>query len=120
MIGTHGAKMLALTAQHADAYNTAWHGRPGERFGKVREQLHAALAKADRDPATLRLTVGMMLRPDGAEADAPGVPCEADAIADALHAWESEGVDEVVVWAYKCSNDRARRAAEGVVRYRSR
>lgn len=118
MIGTHGAKMLALVAQQADAYNTAWHGTPAERFAKARERLNEALAKADRDPATLRLTVGMMLRPDGAEPDAPGVPCEPDAIAEALHAWDAEGVDEVVVWAYKCSDDRARRAMEGLARYR--
>ena len=119
MIGTHGAKMLALTARHADAYNTAWHGRPGDRFAGVRQKLHEALAQADRDPATLRLTVGMMLRADDAKPDAPGVPCEPDAIADALRAWESEGVDEVVVWAYKCSNDRARRTAEGLASYRA-
>lgn len=118
MIGTHGAKMLELTARHADAYNTAWHGRPGERFIGVRQKLHEALAAVDRDPAALRLTVGMMLRPDDAEADAPGVPCEPDAVADALSAWEAEGVDEVVVWAYKCSSDRARRTAEGLARYR--
>lgn len=118
MFGTHGPKMLALAAQTADAYNTAWHGRPSDRFREIRQKLHDALAKADRDPATMRLTVGMMLRPDDAKPDAPGVPCEPDAVADALRAWQAEGVDEVVVWAYKCSNDRARRAAEGLALFR--
>ncbi len=62
--------MLRLVARYADAWNTAWHARPevvAERWAEMRQ----ACEEEGRDPATLELTVGAILKlgPDGAPAE---------------------------------------------------
>jgi probable F420-dependent oxidoreductase len=90
-----GERMLRLTAHWADSWNTAWYGLPNERFTELRGKLHAACAAEGRDPATVDVTVGFLIggreRPGRVEVDAA-------AIADALAAWEREGVAELVCW----------------------
>jgi len=118
LIGTRGAKMLALTARHADAYNTAWHGQPGPRWVNDRAAMHAACADAGRDPTTLTMTVGMFVKSDDAAEDAPGVRCDAGAIAEAMHAWEGEGVDELILYLDPPSRARAAVVEQALGRYR--
>jgi alkanesulfonate monooxygenase SsuD/methylene tetrahydromethanopterin reductase-like flavin-dependent oxidoreductase (luciferase family) len=95
LIGTRGPKMMRLTARWADAWNGAWYGHPGERFRQARSALHEACQAESRDPSTLDVTVGLMIggpdRPDRLEVDP-------DAVAQALHEWQAEGVSAVICW----------------------
>ncbi|GAA1818793.1 LLM class flavin-dependent oxidoreductase [Luedemannella flava] len=52
-------RMLRLVAEHADAWNAAWYGRPDDTLRRRVGTLDAALDKAGRDPVTLRRTVGV-------------------------------------------------------------
>jgi alkanesulfonate monooxygenase SsuD/methylene tetrahydromethanopterin reductase-like flavin-dependent oxidoreductase (luciferase family) len=90
LIGTRRPRMLELTARHAQAYNTAWHGLPGPRFREDRDALAAACAVEDRDPKSVRLTVG--IEPAGF-----GIAIEEESLADALHAWAAEDIDDLIL-----------------------
>jgi|SRR5215207_10071092 len=59
LIAGNGARMLRITSRHANAWNTAWYGIPGERLRSNLSSLEAALKTEDRDPASLRRTVGV-------------------------------------------------------------
>lgn len=66
LIGARRPRMLRLVARYANAWNTAWHTQPevvAERWAAMRQ----ACEEEGRDPATLELTAGVMLRlgPDG-------------------------------------------------------
>lgn len=119
LIGTHGPKMLELTAKYAQQYNTAWHALPGPRWTKARDAMAAALEAQGRDPKTMTTTVGVLVRADEAAEDAFGLPCDAKAMADAMATWAAEGVDELVLLLDPPSRERAGRAVEALNRYRA-
>jgi probable F420-dependent oxidoreductase len=109
-------RMLGLVAKHADQWNGAWYGFPSAadelrtRLANVR----AALADADRDPATLALTAGIFVAFPDAEPDAPerairGTP---DEIADALAGYTELGISHLITHIYPRSVDSVRRLAE--------
>ena len=100
-------RMLRLTARWADAWNTAWYGRPDARFAAVRDELSAACEAQRRDPASLDVTVGMSI---GGTDRPGGVPLVSVAIAEALAAWQQLGVTEVI-----CSPDPPDRAGLDVL-----
>ena len=58
LVAAFGPRMLELTARHADAWNTAWLGKP-TLFNERRAELEAACAKVGRDPSTITQTVGV-------------------------------------------------------------
>ncbi len=95
MIGSFGPKMLRLTAQHADLWNTAYLGKP-ETLIKPREDLWAACKDVGRDPATLGVT-GLVALLDPAWPDKPSFDNEplsgsAEEIAEAMRAYQQMGV----------------------------
>ena len=55
MVGSFGPRMMRLTAQYADMWNTAYLHRPAS-LNEPRAQLEAACAEVGRDPATLDVT----------------------------------------------------------------
>jgi probable F420-dependent oxidoreductase len=59
LIAGNGPRMLQITAKHADAWNTAWHATPDEQLHARLAALDAALIDADRDPTSIRRTVGV-------------------------------------------------------------
>jgi alkanesulfonate monooxygenase SsuD/methylene tetrahydromethanopterin reductase-like flavin-dependent oxidoreductase (luciferase family) len=59
LVAAERPRMLGLTARFADAWQTAWYGRPDARFAAERTDLVAACESEGRDPATLELTVGI-------------------------------------------------------------
>lgn len=70
LIGARRPRMLRLVARYADAWNTAWHTQPevvAERWAGMRQ----ACEEEGRDPATLELTAGVILRlgPNGEPAE---------------------------------------------------
>ena len=56
MVGSEGGpRMLKLTAQYADLWNTGYMGKP-ETLAERRAKIEAACHKVGRDPATLGIT----------------------------------------------------------------
>jgi probable F420-dependent oxidoreductase len=101
LIASKGERMLRLTAQHADAWNTAWYGFPDERsLGRIAD-VRAACEAAGRDPATLEITVGLTIDTKTSDPGRPGasgpLPPDADTIARAFDAWQDHGVGTVQV-----------------------
>ena len=93
LVAATGERMLGLTARFADQWQTAWFGRPDERYRRRYEELLAACEREGRDPASLAVTVGVSVeeRSDAAAA----LPLDAAAIAEALAAWDDEGADHL-------------------------
>lgn len=116
LVAAKGERMLRLTARHADAWQTAWFGRPDERYRERHENLLAACAAEGRDPATLDVTVGV-----SAEASpASGVlPLDAAVIADALAEWAAEGVDHLQFGLGSTTPATVAIIVEAVARYRA-
>jgi probable F420-dependent oxidoreductase len=104
LIAGRGPRMLGLVARHADSWNTAWLG-PASQLPPRLEPLHAALAEAGRDPASLEITVGVnVVLPEFADSEHPpleltpstltGSPAE---LAAELRAYAELGVGHVQV-----------------------
>lgn len=90
LIGSGGGeRMLGLVARWADAWNTAWYGRPNERFAELRTKLRAACDAAGRDE--VELTVGMIV--GGGE---KRLPARVDAVAEAIAAWREQGIAHLI------------------------
>ena len=58
LVASSRPRMLHLTAQYADSWNTAWLGWP-TLLVERRAKLDAACAEVGRDPKTLEVTVGV-------------------------------------------------------------
>jgi alkanesulfonate monooxygenase SsuD/methylene tetrahydromethanopterin reductase-like flavin-dependent oxidoreductase (luciferase family) len=104
LIAAKGPRMLRLTAQYADQWNSAWFGRPTV-FRQRHADLLAACAEVGRDPATLEITAGVtIVYPEMEQGDLPeafsdpdtalrGTP---DDIAAALQEYAGLGVAHVI------------------------
>ena len=108
LVAAKGERMVRLTVELADAWQTAWFGRPDERFRERRTGFLAACAAAGRDPAAIGVTAGIEVGTTSFGADS--IPLEVDAIAAALDAWDAERVDHVQIGL-----DQATGASFGVV-----
>jgi alkanesulfonate monooxygenase SsuD/methylene tetrahydromethanopterin reductase-like flavin-dependent oxidoreductase (luciferase family) len=110
--------MLRLVARHADAWNTAWFGRPDDRLRRLLSDLEEALAAEGRDTTTLRRTVGMEVQdPDAAASSGPdGVPFRGSVskLAEALDEYAELGFDDVIVGLEPRSERSLNRLAEAV------
>jgi alkanesulfonate monooxygenase SsuD/methylene tetrahydromethanopterin reductase-like flavin-dependent oxidoreductase (luciferase family) len=120
LVGGRKPRMMALTARHADAYNTAWHALPATRFAQDMAALTLACDEVGRDPAEICVTVGVMVKGDDAPADAPGLACSAEAVAEALAAWSDTGTAaEVLFYLDPATPVRVARLIEGVDAWRA-
>ena len=73
LVAGNKPRMLGLVAKHADAWNTAWFGRPDERMDERLRLLDEALSARRRDPRSLERTVGLIVYdPEQAEPDEDG------------------------------------------------
>jgi len=121
LVAAKGPRMLRLTAEHADAWNTAWFGTPDDRLEQRLAAMRAACADTGRDPATLEVTVGVTVR---AEADEdvgrPGAPAallaEPDVVADALRAYAALGVGHVQLDVQPATPATFARVLDGIAR----
>jgi FMNH2-dependent dimethyl sulfone monooxygenase len=100
LVASRRPRMLKLTAEWADAWNTAWFGAAD---GKVQEQLRelqAALVEAGRPEDAVARTVGITVRdPDQAVAEPTpnAIAGTVDDLAAAIKDYEALGVDHLVV-----------------------
>ncbi len=98
LVASFGPRMLRLTARYADQWNTAWLGDP-QALGERLELMHNACAEVGRDPATLKITVGVSIAfPDLGETNTFGkepLSGSVDELAQAFAAYEQAGVDHL-------------------------
>lgn len=100
-IGAKNPRMLRLTAQYADAWNTVWHLDPA-KVTEGWEKVRATCAEIGRDPATLELTAGTFVHVLGpgeqaGEGDEKRIVGTAEEVAEKLHAFATIGVTHLVV-----------------------
>jgi len=109
LVAAKGPRMLDLTARHADAWNAAWFGLPDERLAQGRRDLADACERVGRDPATLTITVGLVVRyPEMAGGPvepptSPGLTGSAADIAAGLRAHAEAGADHAIVVLEPCT-----------------
>ncbi len=104
LIGASRPRMLRLTAELGDAWNTCWLGRADELPPRL-ETLHAACSEVGRDPTTLDVTVGQIVATpetaqDRGESDNAGrfEFDSAEVLADEWRGFEEQGVAHLIVW----------------------
>jgi alkanesulfonate monooxygenase SsuD/methylene tetrahydromethanopterin reductase-like flavin-dependent oxidoreductase (luciferase family) len=125
LIGAFGPRMLKLTAQYADAWNTAWLGRP-TKLPDLLAGVRAACQEVGRDPATLATTVGVSVAfpdlgpemPGGDDPDA-ALPGDPEAIANALGEYAGLDVDQVILSPDPNTHAAHARLAEALAAFRS-
>ena len=115
LIAATGDRMLRLTAEHADAWQTAWFGLPDERYRDRHRRFVAACGAAGRDPASIEVTVGLEVEADGGPRS---LPLDAAAIAAAFGAWRAEGAAHVQLSVVPSTADTFRMALEAIRRFR--
>lgn len=105
LVGASGPRMLSLTAQYADQWNT-W-TKPGE-FRKAAQPLDEACEKIGRDPRSLHRSTQAWFLLDNDDPELvrafqarsqvlPGVAGTPQQIAEAAAVWKEEGVDELII-----------------------
>jgi alkanesulfonate monooxygenase SsuD/methylene tetrahydromethanopterin reductase-like flavin-dependent oxidoreductase (luciferase family) len=104
LIGASRPRMLRLTAELADAWNTCWLGRAQELPERL-APMHAACAAVARDPATLEVTVGqVVVNPESARIASDDERRERfefagpDALAEEWRLFEGHGVGHLIIW----------------------
>jgi probable F420-dependent oxidoreductase len=113
LIGARQPRMLHLVARYADAWNTIWHTTP-EVVALRWAEMQAICAQEGRDPETLELTAGVLVRvvlpgepaPEPSERHITGTPEE---MADAFRGFEAVGVRHLVVVFEQERADNAQR-----------
>jgi len=120
LVAAFGPRMLRLTARYADAWNTAWFGRPAG-LAEQRAALDAACAEVGRDPREIATTVGVGVAFPDLE---PGIDDVADRdrvlsgsaeeVAAGLRAHAAAGVDHVIVSLAPSTAKALTRLAEAV------
>lgn len=125
LVGAFGPRMLRLTAELADAWNTCWLGRADE-LPEKRAELQAACSDVGRDPATLEVTVGQIVASaesadDGDESDraARFAFTSAEELADQWRAFEEQGVAHLIVWPQPFDRERLELATAALRNYRA-
>jgi alkanesulfonate monooxygenase SsuD/methylene tetrahydromethanopterin reductase-like flavin-dependent oxidoreductase (luciferase family) len=99
LIAGRRPRMLQLTAQYADAWNTSWHVEPTvvkERY----EEFKKACAVVGRDPASVELTVGTAVRLPSADETAgagKAISGSPEEIAHQLQGFAEVGVSHLIV-----------------------
>ena len=117
-------RMLDLVARHADQWNAAWYGHPDEAH-ELRERLanlHRALGAAGRDPATLEITVGILVAFEGAATDAPATAIRGSLgeVADALAGYRALGARHLIAHVFPRTADAVRLLGEAAALVRER
>jgi alkanesulfonate monooxygenase SsuD/methylene tetrahydromethanopterin reductase-like flavin-dependent oxidoreductase (luciferase family) len=115
LVAAKGERMLRLTAELADLWQTAWFGHPDERFRTRHRDLLAACDEVGRDPGTIGITVGV----DVSHEPGPNsLPFDAAAIAGGLAAWDAEGADHIQLGVRPATAATYEIVLDAICRYR--
>lgn len=123
LVAARRDRMLRLTAEHADLWNTAWFGAPDDRLRGQLTSFDAALAAAGRSRADVQPTVGINVRdpdqPPVPEPDERALSGSVEELAEALEGYASVGIGHVMVGLEPLSVRSVERLADAVRRFRS-
>ncbi|MBV9897838.1 MAG: LLM class flavin-dependent oxidoreductase [Chloroflexi bacterium] len=113
-------RMLALTAQYADAWNTAWHTDAASAAVRL-DGMRSACADARRDPASLRLTVCVTLAfPELGEQTPPtALTGTTEQLAESLQEYTDLGVSEIIFDVNPYTPQAFDRLAQAISRFRN-
>ena len=118
LVAARRDRMLRLTAEHADLWNTAWFGAPSDRLRGQMAAFDAALATAGRSRSDVQPTVGMNVRdpdqPPVPEPDEQAFAGSVEELAEALGAYAELGVAHLMVGLKPLSVRSVERLAEAV------
>ena len=109
LIGSSGARMLALVARYADLWNAYFPSTKNSPAGvaPLRDRVDAACRDAGRDPATLGRTVAVLVDMAPGRVAAPPIPAHwavssltgpPERLAEELRAYAREGIGHVQLW----------------------
>jgi alkanesulfonate monooxygenase SsuD/methylene tetrahydromethanopterin reductase-like flavin-dependent oxidoreductase (luciferase family) len=116
LVASTRPRMMAATVRFADAWQTAWYGRPDGDWPKEHGDIQAACEAAGRDPATLEVFVGLTA---GAEdSNEPHLELDPAAIADGLAEWAAAGVAHVQLGVFPTTPPAWETVLEGIRRFR--
>ena len=99
LVASKGERMLRLTAQWADAWNTAWFGHIDDELRERMRNLDEACDAVERDRGSIRRTVGIRLHEPGEGHDGRSTDTDAAGLADLLDELDAFGFADAVVWA---------------------
>jgi luciferase-type oxidoreductase len=117
LIAGNKPRMMSIVARHADAWNTAWFGRPDDRLRERLEALDRALDDAGRERGSLERQVGLLVRdPDepGGEDSEDWFAGTVEELADLLREHEQLGLAHAVVILEPRTPQSVERLAEAV------
>lgn len=113
LVASKGERMLRLTAQYADAWNTAWFGRVDDLLRQRMADLDAACDAVGRDRSAIRRTVGLRVHAPGKKPEAErGLDTDAAGLADAFDELHELGFADAVIWSLEKSPEALDRIAE--------
>jgi alkanesulfonate monooxygenase SsuD/methylene tetrahydromethanopterin reductase-like flavin-dependent oxidoreductase (luciferase family) len=113
LVAAKGERMLRLTAQHADAWNTAWFGGLDETAKQRIADLDAACDTVGRPRDAIRRTVGVRLHEPGQRGDdTRGTDADAEGLADILDELDGAGFDDTIIWSLAKSAAAVERIGE--------
>ncbi|HZX09090.1 LLM class flavin-dependent oxidoreductase [Kribbella sp.] len=96
LVAGHRPRMLKLTTQWADAWNTAWYGAPSDQLKDRLQTLHKALTDANRE--TITRTAGVVVRdPSQPAADPNPNAIPVQDLPEALTAYQNLGIDHAII-----------------------
>jgi probable F420-dependent oxidoreductase len=122
LVGSEGPRMLRLTAQYADLWNTGYMGKPEtmtERFA----QIEAACREVGRDPATIGITALIGLWFPDLQAEKPSffddpLTGTVEEIAAAMRGYAELGVQHIMFQCQPYTDEAIRRLTEALQLYR--
>jgi probable F420-dependent oxidoreductase len=122
MVGSEGPRMLKLTAQYADLWNTGYMGKP-ETMADRLVKIEAACRKIGRDPATLGITALIGLWFPDLQANKPKffdtpLTGTAQEIAAAMHGYAELGVQHIMFQCEPYTLESRKRLTEALRLYR--
>ena len=122
MVGADKPRMLKLTAQYADLWNTGYMGKP-ETFADRRTKIEAACREIKRDPATLGVTALIGLWYPELQAKKPGffdnpLTGTVQEIATAIRGYADLGVQHIMFQVEPYTPEARLRLTEALQLYR--
>ena len=101
LVAGHRPRMMRLTAEWADVWNTAWYGAASEKVEDRLGTLRDAVKGAGKPEGAVAATVGVVVRdPDQAAVPDPesnAIDGTVQELAEALTAYQKLGIDQLIV-----------------------
>src|SRR5256885_2179049 len=101
MIGSNGARLLAITLPHADAWNTWYtsYGNTPDGFAKLNSEIDAACRRVGRDPKTVARSACVLVAIDRPTGQRPTeeAPVSLASLPAHLRALGDAGADEAIL-----------------------